>query len=63
MGIILRVTMPVFAQMPMLSGCDLMGYALGSHSEGWTAISTFSFPAMGKEVYFFMLQVPPWAGI
>ena len=51
--------MLVCSQLPLLSGRGLMGHAAGSHTEGWTAMSTSSFPAMGKEEYTFGLQVPP----
>ena len=50
--------MLVCSQLPLLSGRGLMGHAAGSHTEGWTAMSTSSFPAMGKEEYTFVLQVP-----
>ena len=59
----LRVTMPGLAQLPLLVRRGLMGYAAGSLSEGWTTISTSSFPALGKDEYSFVLQVPPEAGL
>ena len=51
--------MLVGSQLPLLSGRDLMGHAADSNTEGWTAMSTSSFRAMGKEEYTFVLQVPP----
>ena len=58
-GLRLWVKVIVCSQLPLLSGRGLMGHAACSHTEGWTANATSSLPAMGKEEYTFVLQVPP----
>ena len=55
--------MPVGARLPLLSECGLTGLEAGTHTEGWTTISTSSFPALGKQEYSFVLEVPAEEGL
>ena len=55
--------MPALAQAALMIGRCLIGHAPGSNSEGWAPIATARLPAMGKEEFSIVLQVPPLVGI